>query len=53
MAWINEFVAGAREGIRDGLRDARSLHRDYFAPLVWAYKLLRTGLSGLLARLLR
>lgn len=53
MKWINELVAGAREGIRDGLRDARTLPRDYFAPFIWACKLLRAGLSRLLTRLFR
>lgn len=53
MKWINELAAGAMAGVRDGLRDARNLPRDYFAPLVWACKLLRTGLSGLVARLSR
>lgn len=51
MAWINELVAGARAGIQDGLRDARSLHRDYFAPLVWVFRMLREGLRSLLTRI--
>ncbi|WP_157469106.1 hypothetical protein [Dyella thiooxydans] len=32
---------GARQGVAEGLRDARSLPKDYFAPIIFGAKWLK------------
>lgn len=45
-ALIKAAWRGACQGLADGLRDARTLPSDYFAPIITAAKWLKKAFGG-------